>query len=94
MVAHLLTASRRLDLHHLRTRFRQQQRRQGSGEQGREIENEYTFERPHCAFPVWTSRQISTVLNSLSPGWSEATSGSRAELGALCAAQREPFIPD
>src|SRR5205823_8433500 len=54
VAAHLLAASRRLDLHHLGACFRQQQRRQWPRQQGREIENEHTFERPHRAFPRLT----------------------------------------
>jgi hypothetical protein len=39
MAAHLLAASRRLDLHNLRAGFGQQQRGQWPREQGREVED-------------------------------------------------------
>jgi hypothetical protein len=63
--AHLL-AARRLDLDHLRAGLGQQQRRQRPRQQGREVEDEQTFKRPHRTFPVLERGAIFIVqINSL-----------------------------
>src|SRR5215831_4078988 len=63
--AHLLTA-RRLDLDHLRARLGQQQRRQRPRQQGREVEDEQPFKRPHRTILVLESGAIFIVqINSL-----------------------------
>src|SRR5207247_42860 len=59
MAAHLLAASRRLDLDDLGAGLGQEQRRQWARQQSREVEDKQTFERPHRAFP-YSDEQVAS----------------------------------